>query len=110
MNHKPYNGWYNYETWCFNVWYGTDQFQEPIAEMLEHYVHREDDILTPEDRHIICLRDYLKEWMEEVNSHRLNDDHGFLADILGAGLQEINWFELAKNYYEGYVEEHVDRS
>ena len=107
MNHKPYNGWYNYETWAFNVWYGSDQFNEPIAEMLEHYVHREGDILTPEDRHIIYLSDYLKQWMEELHDDQLYGViTGFLGDILEAGLQEINWHELAKNYYEGYVDEY----
>ena len=109
MNHKEYNGWYNYETWCFNVWHGHD-WNNVIKDIVDNYHYNEGDVLSLEERHVIELSDYLKDWQESVYEGGGHSESitGFLSDILSAGLSEINWHELAKNYYQSYLEDHKD--
>jgi len=78
--------------------------------MLLNYERTEDEILTDEKRHIVTLMHHLKEWMEELHDYELIDTgNGFFNDILGVGLQEIDFYELAKSYYEDYVSYHGNR-
>ena len=101
-----YNGWSNYQTWCFNAWFGSEPFKEFIEDMLKNYERREDELLTDKQRHSITLMHHLEEWMQELHDDQLIDTGaGFLNDILTSGLQEISWYELAENYYDSYVEE-----
>tara|TARA_S200002703_G_C3716314_1_gene220059 strand:- start:183 stop:533 length:351 start_codon:yes stop_codon:yes gene_type:complete len=109
MNHKPYNGWHNYETWCFNVWYGADPFDQFIEDMLKNYERKEGEVLTDRQRHCITLMHHLEEWMEELHDDQLAETNGFLADILGAGLKEICWYELAESFYDTHHENYYDQ-
>ena len=108
MNHKEYNGWYNYETWCFNVHHCGDDFNETIQSIIDNYERELGDPLTDEERHVIQLSDHLKDYLNEFYHEHTETQWTLLDDLLTGAMQEINWHELAKNYYEAYIEDYKD--
>jgi hypothetical protein len=86
-----YNGWTNYETWAVALWIDN----EPGS-----YEERRD--LARRARSAYDLAGSLKSWMTDAAP-----DLGatLWADLLGAALSEVNWQEIAENWYE---EEHPD--
>jgi hypothetical protein len=101
MTHKEYNGWYNYETWLVNLWLTNDQgIQEWVADMAERAV-KSDNFLSsaPAARLADTLEDQIKEDLtEDLEACSLQ------ADLLGAALSEVNWYELAEHYVADYAE------
>lgn len=107
MSHpSTYNGWKNYETWCFKLWldndesshnYWTERAREYHKESLEN--GRSNDYWTNEEFAQFNLADQLKEWAEENNP--LGDDASMWTDLLNAALSEIDWVEIAQAYLEG---------
>ena len=90
MNDR-YNGWTNYETWCWKLWIDNDQswyesWQERATDILEHAA-------SPR----YYLADLLKSESEDMAEQWMNDQSGPFADILNAGLSQINWYEIAES-------------
>jgi hypothetical protein len=93
MTHKEYNGWYNYETWLVNLWLTNDEgtvewLQEGLGVNSTVYEYAEGlkDAVTSED------------FMPSLGECSLQ------ADLLGAALSEVNWYELAEHYVADYAE------
>jgi hypothetical protein len=85
-----YNGWTNYETWNVALWIDN----EPGS-----YEQRRD--LARAARNAWQLADSLRDWILE-DAPNLG---GLYGDLLGAALGEVNWQEIAENWY---AEEHGD--
>lgn len=95
MLHNQYNGWTNYETWLFNMWFD-DAFTE---EAQEHYNDAEDDeTFTKEENAALSLADYIESYAEEFIGESIPKQAGFVADLINASLSEINYHEIAKHY------------
>ena len=94
MTKNPYNGWFNYETWLFNLWHD-DSFS---GEAYEYYKASESDsTFTREENATFRLADHIKSLCEELYAP---DENSFLSDITTASLQEINFHEIAKHYID----------
>ena len=88
MEHKEYNGWYNYETWCVALWMGNDQGSyDYFREMAEQY----DEVYG--------FADFLKEHHEE-SIEELEIPSCFASDLLSAAMSEVNWCEIAEHLIE----------
>jgi hypothetical protein len=94
MTKNEYNGWYNYETWLFNLWHD-DAFADDAAEAHRHSKGTEDAI----DQ----LADAIEAFAEEFVAPK--EGHGFATDIMNSALQEINYREIAKHYIEQLEQE-----
>ena len=83
---NTYNGWTNYETWLTALWIDN----EPGT-----YEERRDMARHARSEH--NLADDLKVWVGEMAP-----DLGasLWADLIGAALSEVNWDEIAANWYE----------
>lgn len=81
------NGWTNYETWNFMLWYG-DYFQDLLQEMKD-----EGQELTHEQ---------VYEMIEEHIDQMLDEKElkGFLGDIVGHAVQQINIHEIVEELLE----------
>lgn len=102
MEHKQYNGWYNYETWLVNLWLGNEQHTEnAISDYVKENKLRdlEDDSYTED---VLTLADWLEEFVDKMNP--LGSDASMFSDLLGAALSEVNWREIASHYIEDYRE------
>ena len=109
---EKYNGWTNYETWNLALWIGneegSDRYWRDVAQ--EVYDDAEaDETFTRAERATLDLADRLKDEITEANP--LADDATFFADILGAALSEVNWYEIAEHWIEDIdepVEEDIE--
>lgn len=94
---KRYNGWTNYETWCVSLWMSNDcGSYEHCREMArEAWQDAEGDAsITRKERAAIDLADTLKAEWDEGNPLT---EAGPYADLLGAALSEVNWYEIAEH-------------
>lgn len=100
MERKEYNGWTNYETWAVALWMGNEQgSQEAWAERAQEawdaaeagssYASQ-----TREQAALIALSDMLKDEHAEASP-----DLGATvwADLLGAAMSKVNWYEIAEH-------------
>lgn len=97
---KKYNGWTNYETWLVNLWmdneegscsYWAEQSQEAYdnAAAGDSYSSQ-----TRMESATCSLAEMLKEQHEEA-IEQAGIKNGFIADLIGAAMSEVNWYEIA---------------
>lgn len=118
-----YQGWKNYETWCCALWIDNEQGIQEQA----HDIARECAALTGDEMRAECslLGDYwdnpknveagrvkrcadrLKEMMNDITDTHLEESGAtgsFIADMLGAAMDSIDWREVAQHYLVDCVE------
>jgi len=88
MQHKEYNGYHNYETWCVALWIDNDQ---GLAEARWELVREHE--ASP-----FNLAIHLHSWTHKT----LIPDLGscLAQDLLLASMSEVNWTELAETWIE----------
>ena len=76
---STYNGWSNYNTWLVNLW-----FSESFEDNIERDV----------------IKEQVEMYLDEViTTDRFSGNaHGFLNDIIGNFMNEVNWIELEEHY------------
>ena len=106
---QTYNGWTNYETWTVNVWATNDEHSELYWRDMAEELAREaqaTNYSTRQDEFVSALADRMKSEYEESQP-----DLGasVWADLLGAALSEVDWYELAEHYVE-HVQDILDET
>ena len=110
MNKREYNGWYNYETWNFALWFNPDDFQDDMESISEDYDRkpgpRSFSCLTDEDQKINRFSDFLKDWFEDYLQETLVPFpwSGIAGDLLNSAVSEINFDDISKNWMGTYLE------
>jgi hypothetical protein len=116
---KGYSGWTNYETWNLKLW--LDNERPWYHEMTEHANSCVEDSVDQDgeiqkDCAVSDMREYLEGWVDE-NTPTLHwpEDMGggkitasMFNDILGAGLSEINYHEIAESYVDEAIEQNKE--
>lgn len=103
-----YNGWTNYETWVCKLWMDNEQgsqeyWNERAKEATETPVQNQ---YMSRDRRIVgTLADTLKAEFEEQAEAWMHDQASFFADLVNAGLSNVNWYEIAESLLEDLNEE-----
>lgn len=88
MEHKPYNGYWNYETWAVGLSIDNDESEQELwAEQAEKL-------------DIDALEVALKEYHEEAAEAGKEQLPTFAKDLLDAAFSEVNWRELARGLKE----------
>lgn len=86
-----YNGWSTYETWLVNLWIQNDR---------DLYATLHDEVTSADT--LYDAKQALQAWMDnEVDLHleAAGATHGgLIPDLLRGALQEVNWYEIAKNW------------
>lgn len=88
---ERYNGWTNYETWNASLWMDNDDgYWRNSAENAMRDAGYDKDAATLE---LACE-------MEDVHEDAMPAVEGMYADLLGAAMSRINWYEIAKHYID----------
>lgn len=91
MTDRTYNGWSTYETWLVNLW---------ITNDADLYATLHADVVDADS--LFDAKEILKAWLDnEVDLHleAAGATHGgLIPDLLRGALQEVNWYEIAKNW------------
>jgi len=102
MNRKEYNGWYNYETWCVNLWLTNEESSanywcEAAQLSFRHAIIKHESYFTISEQARLDLAKQLKDEIEETAP-----DLGasMWTDMLNASLSEVNWNEIANGFLE----------
>lgn len=86
-----YQGWANYPTWAMALWIDNDQGLQEMT--FEQAVSSED---------VYVFADTLKEfWEDRAEERGLLQAYGPFADIFGWALEQVDWDELARYYFDG---------
>jgi|SanBayMetagenome_1026888.scaffolds.fasta_scaffold04273_2 hypothetical protein len=87
-NDRTYNGWSTYETWLVNLWIQNE-------ESLYAALHA-DVVDAPR---LYDAKEVLQAWLDnEYDLYIEERGHGLFQDLLKGALQEVNWYEIAKNW------------
>ena len=100
MKDTTYNGWTNYATWRVNL------------EVFDGIDIQDFGMVDAADPDIYDISLSLKDYAEEViflDSHIGNKTpSSLLEDYARAFLEDVNWYEIAKNLVEDYIQENQD--
>jgi len=102
MEHKEYNGWYNYETWAVKLWLDNDEgsyryMGSEAAEKLAEYTDEEGTVDA--DGFKSEFAEFLKSYHED-QAEELNIPASVFSDLLTAAMSEVNWYEIAEAYLD----------
>ena len=84
METEKYNGYTNYETWAVALWIDNEQ-------AINEFVKTEENNRGTLSEKADFLKEYVENWV-------WLDEATLRADLLGAALGEVNWFELSEIY------------
>jgi hypothetical protein len=104
MNHKEYNGWWNYETWLVNLWMDNEEGSYRYWGEVAGETYEEAEAEKPfskEERAKLDLSERLKEEHEEAAPEL----QGVFSDLLNAAMSEVNWYEIAEHMIDEYVQD-----
>jgi hypothetical protein len=105
-----YNGWSNYETWNFALWYD-GAFDDERFEYLDN-AEPQYDWEDKKSRAISDYEDFLKNFVDE-EAEQLGIRPSMFSDILNANLSEINFREVATSWiddiYNDWLETQKDK-
>lgn len=93
---NPYNGYKNYETWNVSLWIDNEQGDYDYVSENATDIYQNCD----KDKHDFCneFSTWLKDYIEEQNP--LAEQASMFSDILQAALDNVNWYDLAENWFE----------
>ena len=92
-----YNGWANYETWCFDLWLNNEEpYYKTVLDCIRD-VKRE---CTGKRGRVLILADELKELYEAYAMPR--NHTGLASDLLGHAKSHIDFEEIARCFIEEF--------
>ena len=93
---QTYNGWTNYETWNVALWLGNDEGTYNLVREMAQEARESDRATTgymgatPALVLADALEDMVKTMAPDLGA-------SMFADLLGAALSDVRWYEIAEN-------------
>lgn len=100
---KKYNGWTNYETWVTKLWMDNEEDSYLMGQELaqDAYDNAKNTVMQSRDKNAMYdLAKTLKSSYEDQLADILENASltaSVWADLFGASLQEVNWYEIAEH-------------
>ena len=104
MTNKEYNGWYNWETWCVNLWMdNTQQSHEAWRAIARESIEAEES--GHEGTNWFHFEDQLKQYLDMIHEDMDNSTAcGLAHDLLGGAISECNTREIAMHWVADELE------
>lgn len=84
-NPNEYNGWTNYPTWNVALWLGNDEALYNVARDMARKASTIEELAG---------------LLHELIAENTPTTTGPYADILGWSLQLVNWYEIARHWFD----------
>jgi hypothetical protein len=97
---KTYNGWTNYETWNVNLRIDSDEGSQSMWQDTAQQIYDEAEADQTFDRAERAVLDLSKCLKSEIEEAAPDLGASMFADLLGAALSEVNWYEIAEHMIE----------
>lgn len=102
MTDITYNGWSNYETWCWNLWLdnaaaASDYMHVTVKQFYDEATH--DETFTQAEAASLALSEWLKEQAEE----RAPKLKGVFGDLLTHAIGMVDFYEIAKAWIDEVI-------
>ena len=97
---EGHNGWKNYETWNVALWIDNDQSTYYTRQEMAQQAYDDAEQDDEDERMREATRELaqaLENWIDEM---RPPMEASMFADLLGAALSEVDWYEIAENFLE----------
>jgi len=98
---KRYNGWSNYETWNVKLWMDND-------EGSYHYWQEETESILTREQDKDAATGRLADVLKTEHQDNAPELQGTYADLLGAALSEVDWYEIAESLVSDALEANPD--
>jgi hypothetical protein len=102
---KTYNGWKNYETWVVKLWMDNDEgsykyWESRTKEMFDEAKDAPRSFPNQTQKQYAAY--WLAEALKDEHEENLPELTGFAADLLGAAMSEVNWYEIAESLLDEF--------
>lgn len=105
---QTYNGWKNYETWNVKLWIDNEQGSYEYWNEIAREVWEESETREPEYEGQTRAQGFLYDFSQRMKEEFETAKDDILeqqkltcstwADLLGAALSEVDWYEIAESY------------
>ena len=94
MDTQKYNGWTNYATWLCNLWFPdfTPLFEDHIEDLSDEHEDKADLLNT--------LEMWIKDDVNEYIDGAVDEDNGFITDLISAAVKDIDFRDIAEHYVD----------
>jgi hypothetical protein len=94
MDTQKYNGWTNYATWLCNLWFSdfTPLFEDHIVDLSDEHDNKDELLDTLE----VWIKDDVSEYFE----CNINEESGFVRDLMNHSFSEIDFRDIAEHYID----------
>jgi len=94
---NSYNGWSNYDTWCFKLWLDNEQITQEMILNVVKFAFKMDK----QSNAIHYIQKFLEDYANDNAPKLVN---GFYSDVLSASIRSINYYQIADAYFFDYLE------
>ena len=103
-----YNGWKNYETWNVALWLDNDSGSYSMTQSMAQEAWDGAEAERSLTRLDVATRDLADSLQALIDEMRPDLGASMFADLLGAALSEVDWYEMAEHYLSDIDKESDD--
>ena len=102
-----YNGWTNYQTWVFNLWYD-DYFAEDAQSIWDQWdsFDNSSELVKAKNQAVNSLAEYMKDTLEE-HDPVARQSANFFTDLITHAIGMIDFHEVAGHYIDELISEEL---
>jgi hypothetical protein len=93
-----YNGWSNYETWNVALWMDNEAGSYDHWRSVAQELYDEAEATKNFTREEVATLDLSNQLKTEHEEAQPDLGASVWADLLGAAMSEVNWYEIAEHY------------
>lgn len=96
---EKYNGYTNYQTWDAALWIDNDQGEQ------EMWAERAQEAKSAGD-----LADEMEGYYQDVFDEMGMPPSGMFSDLISHAFQQIDWYDIAENFFQEYHKDDEEES